>query len=106
MIDANEEQRFEEAKCELLQLLQIPALEGIPLLVLGNKADLITHKGEAIKELIECLELEVIGQQRLVGCFLVSCKDGLNIGECQSVITVVNLYSFRSSNAMDAEECA
>lgn len=40
MVDAADEDKLEASKNELMQLLDKPQLETIPVLVLGNKKDL------------------------------------------------------------------
>lgn len=39
MVDATDREKFDASKQELMNLLEKPQLEGIPLLVLGNKND-------------------------------------------------------------------
>jgi ADP-ribosylation factor-like protein 8 len=51
MVDAADEEKLEPARNELLQLLEKPQLESIPVLVLGNKKDLPNALDE--RELIE-----------------------------------------------------
>jgi ADP-ribosylation factor-like protein 8 len=51
MVDAADEEKLEAARIELLQLLDKPQLESIPVLVLGNKKDLPNALDE--RELIE-----------------------------------------------------
>jgi small GTP-binding protein len=43
MLDIANQRRFEESKKELWKILHNPELNGVPLLVLGNKIDLIVH---------------------------------------------------------------
>jgi len=60
-----------------LDLIQKPALAGIPLLVLGNKNDI---EGAAnVEELITKLQLKDI-QGREVCCYSVSAKNQVSIG--------------------------
>jgi GTPase SAR1 family protein len=63
--------------CEELQsLLSKPSLEGIPLLVLGNKSDL---RGKmSVDELIEALELKKV-THREISCYGVSAKEETNL---------------------------
>jgi ADP-ribosylation factor-like protein 8 len=51
MVDAADEEKLDAARIELLQLLDKPQLESIPVLVLGNKKDLPNALDE--RELIE-----------------------------------------------------
>ena len=64
------------AKEELHILLEKPAMEGIPLLVLGNKSDLSGHLG--VDELIEGLDLKKI-THREVSCYGISAKEETNL---------------------------
>ena len=41
-VDAADEDKLEGARNELMQLLDKPQLEAIPVLVLGNKKDLVS----------------------------------------------------------------
>lgn len=51
MVDAADEDKLEASRNELMQLLDKPQLEAIPVLVLGNKKDLINALDE--RQLIE-----------------------------------------------------
>lgn len=51
MVDAADTDKMEAAKNELMQLLEKPQLEAIPVLVLGNKKDLPNSLDE--RQLIE-----------------------------------------------------
>lgn len=53
MVDAGDHEKLEASRNELHQLLDKPQLEGIPVLVLGNKKDLPNAFDE--KQLIERL---------------------------------------------------
>jgi len=64
------------AREELQILLEKPALEGIPLLVLGNKSDLPEHLG--VDELIEALNLGAVSH-REVSCYGISAKEETNL---------------------------
>lgn len=64
------------AKEELHDLLKKPALEGIPLLVLGNKSDLPDKL--SVDELIEALELKSVSH-REVSCYGISAKEETNL---------------------------
>jgi ADP-ribosylation factor-like protein 8 len=56
--------------------LQKPELEGIPLLVLGNKSDL-PHK-LSVDELIEAMDLRAVSH-REVSCYGISAKEETNL---------------------------
>jgi GTPase SAR1 family protein len=60
----------------LHELLEWPSLDGIPILILGNKSDLEGALTE--EELIEELALRRI-QNRQVACFSVSAKNQTNL---------------------------
>ncbi|MCV4770926.1 ADP-ribosylation factor-like protein, partial [Escherichia coli] len=62
----------EASKNELHNLLDKPQLQGIPVLVLGNKRDLAGALDE--KELIEKMNLSAI-QDREICCYSISCKE-------------------------------
>lgn len=64
------------AKEELQALISRPTLEGIPLLVLGNKSDLPEHL--SVDELIEELELKSVSG-REVSCYGISAKEETNL---------------------------
>ncbi|KAH7035013.1 ADP-ribosylation factor 1 [Microdochium trichocladiopsis] len=64
------------AKDELHALMEQQSLEGIPLLVLGNKSDLAN--GISVDELIDTLDLRSIGH-REVSCYGISAKEETNL---------------------------
>jgi ADP-ribosylation factor-like protein 8 len=64
------------AKEELHILLEKPAMEGIPLLVLGNKSDLPNHA--SVDELIDALNLKAV-THREVSCYGISAKEETNL---------------------------
>lgn len=59
MVDAADQTKIEASRTELHSLLSKPQLDGIPVLVLGNKKDLPGALDE--KQLIE--------QLYVIGCF-------------------------------------
>ena len=64
------------AREELHLLLRKPTLEGIPLLVLGNKSDLPQHL--SVDELVEALDLNAVSH-REVSCYGISAKEETNL---------------------------
>ncbi|CAI9777522.1 unnamed protein product [Fraxinus pennsylvanica] len=66
------------SKSELHDLLSKPALNGIPLLVLGNKND----KPQALSKqgLTDQMDLKSISD-REVCCYMISCKNSTNINQ-------------------------
>ncbi|KAA0711735.1 ADP-ribosylation factor-like protein 8A [Triplophysa tibetana] len=76
MVDAADPEKIEASKNELHNLLDKPQLQGIPVLVLGNKRDLCGSLDE--KELIERMNLSAI-QDREICCYSISCKEKDNI---------------------------
>lgn len=84
-MDAADQGKLEAAKSELIQLLDKPQLEAIPVLVLGNKKDLPDALDEG--QLIEQMNLSTI-QNREICCYSISCKEKSNIGQC-----LISLYS-------------
>ena len=61
---------------ELHELLSKPSLDGIPLLVLGNKSDL--PEKLSVDELIEAMDLKSINH-REVSCYGISAKEETNL---------------------------
>ncbi|MFH4975379.1 hypothetical protein AB6A40_002088 [Gnathostoma spinigerum] len=76
MVDAADEDKLEASKNELIQLLDKPQLDSIPVLVLGNKKDLPGALDE--RQLIERMNLSAI-QNREICCYSISCKEKDNI---------------------------
>ncbi|KAJ1397286.1 Small GTP-binding protein domain [Sesbania bispinosa] len=76
VVDAADNDNLPVSRNELHDLLSKPSLNGIPLLVLGNKID----KPGALSEqdLTEQMELKSI-KEREVCCFMISCKNSANI---------------------------
>jgi ADP-ribosylation factor-like protein 8 len=56
--------------------LSFTSLEGVPLLVLGNKNDVEGAMGE--QRLIEAMGLRAL-KDRMVGCYSISAKNIVNI---------------------------
>ena len=67
---------MDESRRNLHTLLDWPTLQGIPLLILGNKNDLDGALTE--EELIEELNLRRV-QNRQVACFSISAKNQVNL---------------------------
>eukprot|EP01104_Vermistella_antarctica_P019368 TRINITY_DN756_c0_g1_i1.p1 TRINITY_DN756_c0_g1~~TRINITY_DN756_c0_g1_i1.p1 ORF type:complete len:189 (-),score=46.55 TRINITY_DN756_c0_g1_i1:41-607(-) len=76
VVDAADPDKFEAAKTELHELCRKPPLQGIPLLVLGNKNDLTEAIG--LDDLIDQLDLKAI-HGREVCCYSISAKNQVNI---------------------------
>ena len=64
------------AREELHMLLNTPGIEGIPLLVLGNKSDLPGKL--SVDELIEELDLKTVSKREL-SCYGISAKEETNL---------------------------
>ena len=92
VVDAADHEKFEAAKTELHNLLQKPQLAHIPLLVLGNKNDLVGSY--TVEQVIEklyvlfrapctCLLVCISGLKaitnREVSCYSISAKNQVNI---------------------------
>ena len=75
-MDSADRQALPVAKEELQLLLEKPALEGIPLLVLGNKSDLPDKL--SVDDLIEALDLKSVSH-REVSCYGISAKEETNL---------------------------
>lgn len=65
-----------QAREELHSLMESHTLEGIPLLVLGNKSDLPNKL--TVDELIDAMDLKSIGH-REVSCYGISAKEETNL---------------------------
>lgn len=76
VVDSADSGNLDIARTQLHQLLSYPSLEGIPLLVLGNKNDLENSLKEV--ELIHQMDLKSI-KDRKVACYSVSAKNSVNI---------------------------
>jgi len=76
IVDSADGKALPVAKEELHSLLQKPVLDGIPLLVLGNKSDL--DDAMSVDELIEALDLKAISH-REVSCYGISAKEETNL---------------------------
>ncbi|KAK5725472.1 hypothetical protein LTR15_003658 [Elasticomyces elasticus] len=75
-VDSADKEALPVAKEELHILLEKPAMEGIPLLVLGNKSDLDGHS--TVDELIDALNLKTV-THREVSCYGISAKEETNL---------------------------
>jgi len=76
VVDAADHDNLESARLELAELLGKPSLQGIPLLVLGNKNDL--PGALSTTDLIDRLDLKNLSQ-REVCVYSISCKSQNNI---------------------------
>lgn len=76
IVDSADKDALPVAREELKLLLEKPALEGIPLLVLGNKSDLPNKL--SVDELIEELDLKAVSH-REVSCYGISAKEETNL---------------------------
>jgi ADP-ribosylation factor-like protein 8 len=65
-----------DARSELHDLMTHPSLDGIPLLVLGNKSDL--PEKLSVDELIDAMDLKNIAH-REVSCYGISAKEETNL---------------------------
>jgi ADP-ribosylation factor-like protein 8 len=76
VVDSSDLGNLDVSKNQLNQLLAWPSLEGVPLLVLGNKNDLDGSLNE--QSLIAGMDLGNI-KDRTVACYSISCKNMVNI---------------------------
>ena len=76
IVDSADKEALPVAKEELHLLLDKPAMEGIPLLVLGNKSDLPDHL--SVDELIAALDMKSINH-RTTSCYGISAKEETNL---------------------------
>ena len=75
-MDSTDRDALPVAKDELHLLLENESIEGIPLLVLGNKSDLPDKL--SVDDLIEALELKSV-IHREISCYGVSVKEETNL---------------------------
>lgn len=59
MTDITNQRRFEESKREFWNVINKPELEGIPLLIVGNKIDLFNYSKETSGEQLNILKSEI-----------------------------------------------
>lgn len=76
IVDAADKVSLPAATDELHELVSKPTLEGIPLLVLGNKSDLPGKL--SVDELIDSMDLKSI-THRDVSCYGISAKEETNL---------------------------
>merc|ERR1712093_639434 len=76
VVDAADKDAIPVAKEELHALLSKPTLDGIPLLVLGNKSDLPNKL--SVDELIDQLDLKSV-VHREISCYGISAKEETNL---------------------------
>lgn len=76
VVDSTDRDALPVAKEELHMLLNKHSLEGIPLLILGNKSDLPDKL--SVDELIEQLDLKVV-VHREISCYGISAKEEVNL---------------------------
>lgn len=76
IVDAADRSALPVATEELHELVSKPSLDGIPLLVLGNKSDLPDKL--SVDELIEQMDLKSI-TRREVSCYGISAKEETNL---------------------------
>eukprot|EP00743_Colponemidia_sp_Colp-15_P000997 GILK01001102.1.p1 GENE.GILK01001102.1~~GILK01001102.1.p1 ORF type:complete len:194 (+),score=23.94 GILK01001102.1:77-658(+) len=76
VVDSADQDNLDRARAELHDLVSKPTVQGIPLLVLGNKNDVPGALSE--EELIDRLKLkQMIGRE--VCCYSISAKNVVNI---------------------------
>jgi ADP-ribosylation factor-like protein 8 len=78
---------FDVAKLQLHQLLAWPSLNGIPLVILGNKNDLDGSLSE--KDLVNTLDLNSI-KDREIAVYSISCKNMINIDKVLKLLSNFN----------------
>lgn len=76
IVDIADVDLLPQAREELHALMSHPTLEGIPLLVLGNKCDL--ENKLSVDALIDAMDLKSIGG-REVSCYGISAKEETNL---------------------------
>lgn len=88
VVDAADREAMPVVKEELHALLSKPTLEGIPLLVLGNKSDM--EDKMSVDELIEALDLKRVVHREL-SCYGVSAKEYVH-GSSGLVIWIMLIF--------------
>jgi len=78
VVDASDYEKVDNARNELMELISKRQLEGIPLLIAGNKCDLPEHMSET--ELSEAMGLNDI-EDRDIGVFMISAKENINVDD-------------------------
>jgi ADP-ribosylation factor-like protein 8 len=76
IVDSADSPALPVARDELHALLEKPYLDGIPLLVLGNKSDL--PEKLSVDQIIEALNLKDV-TRREVSCYGISAKEETNL---------------------------
>ena len=89
IVDIADMEKLPTAREELHQLMSHQTLEGIPLLVLGNKSDLPNKL--TVDELIDAMDLKKISH-RDVSCYGISAKEETNL---EAVIQWLMKYANR-----------
>ena len=93
MIDIANQLRFEESKKEFWNIISRYELMGVPLLIFGNKVDLINHKKKKCKEQLERIKTELFEffefekiKDRLWSFLFISVKINYNIEKSLKII--------------------
>lgn len=76
VVDSTDQPALPVAREELHMLMNNPVVEGIPLLVLGNKSDLPSKL--SVDDLIDALDLKAVAH-REVSCYGISAKEETNL---------------------------
>ncbi|KAI3385483.1 hypothetical protein SNEBB_007042 [Seison nebaliae] len=77
MVDAADSDKIEPTRTELHNLLDKPQLDGIPVLILGNKNDLPNAMNS--DDLINALQLNGQNATRELCCYSISCRENKNL---------------------------
>jgi ADP-ribosylation factor-like protein 13B len=78
-VDSSDEERMEETKETMSEVLRHPKISGKPILVLANKQDKEGALGEA--DVIECLSLEKLVNEHKCLCQIEPCSAVLGYGK-------------------------
>lgn len=79
VVDSSDEERMEETKETMSEVLRHPRISGKPILVLANKQDKEGALGEA--DVIECLSLEQLVNEQKCLCQIEPCSAVLGYGK-------------------------
>jgi ADP-ribosylation factor-like protein 8 len=93
MVDIANQLRFEESKREFWRIISRYELAGVPLLIIGNKVDLLNHRAQDNREQIERTKKEIYQffefnkiQDRKWNFILISVKTNFNMKKAVEIV--------------------
>ena len=83
VVDTSDKVRIGQAKYELHKMLDQVSLQGVPVLIVGNKVDLVAHlrEPEIIERRIKRTQFGLSGKEQMGRCYDFSI-DGREFGGC------------------------